>query len=293
MNNKVNKKKLSLKEIYASGPSFMGCPSFDGGYFGFGGDRQIAKKDPEVERIRQETEGEVNQNVQDQNWTMGKNNWEKHLNMQDVHTKNIEDQKDLPMSRVTEDRSLSDANYTDLPGSPAMNIVPASKLFVPGAGRPDGTEEYLLDDDPNSNEEGIQFTNTRVEPEPAKFSPDGGMGIVLQPKQFIPNDEPPQGVFVNHEAKYKKTKKIKNTAADEKQLSKTNIEDNIKNIKKYLKVLLASDNNKKPSPFLPKLEQEINKLQKKLNISEHSITLTELMSIINEVINEELSNKND
>ena len=57
MNNKVNKKKLSLQEIYGSGPHYFGNPSFDGGFFGFGGDRQIVQKDPQVQKMQNQEYG--------------------------------------------------------------------------------------------------------------------------------------------------------------------------------------------------------------------------------------------
>lgn len=265
MKTKVNNKKLLLKEIYGVGPHFTGNPGFDGGFFGFGGDRQIIQKDQQVEKIRKQEESEVNQNVQDQNWTMGKNNWEKHLNMQDVHTNDIEDQIDLPYKRVTEDRNAADSNYTHLPGGPAMNTLEKPELYIPGAGRPDETDEYLLDDEIPGG--------YKHEYPAADHSPLGGMGQVIAPKQFVPENEPDQ--YVYREARKQEKQKI-------------NVDKNIKTIKRYLSLL----RNAKPSDalnFSAKIDIEIKNLEKQLKLAEQTITFDEISTMIKEAIESELN----
>jgi len=61
-------KKNDLDEGGYSGQGHdSGAESFHGGYFGFGGDKQLATKlNPAVEKIRKDEEGEVQQNAQDQ-----------------------------------------------------------------------------------------------------------------------------------------------------------------------------------------------------------------------------------
>lgn len=271
MNIKVNKKKLLLQEIYGVDPHFVGNPTFDGGFFGFGGNRQIIQKDPQVEKIRKQEESEVNQNIQDQNWTMGKNNWEKHLNLQDVNTDNIEDQIDLPLSRVTEERNAADSNYTHLPGSPAINAIENPQLHVPGAGRPDGTDEYLLDDElPGGYKH--EYPN-------AEHLPLGGMGMVITPKQFVPENEPNQ--YVHQESKKRKEKR--------REQQKVNVDKNIQTIKRYLN-LLRSAKSGDAINFAAKLDIEVNNLEKKIKTHEQTIGLNELSSMINEIIESELKN---
>lgn len=66
MNIKVNKKKLLLQEIYDIGAALTGNTTLDRTIFGFGGDRQLIKKDAQVEKIRKQEESEINQNIKDQ-----------------------------------------------------------------------------------------------------------------------------------------------------------------------------------------------------------------------------------
>lgn len=252
MKNKVNKKKFTLKQFFINESSYLGADSFQGGPFGFGGTSQLAKIDPAVNKIRQAEEGEVNQNIVDQNWTMGKNNWEKHLNLQDIYTDNSQGERDRPLNRVSEERNAADTNYTHLRGTP-VNSLDNQKLHVPGAGRPDGTDEYLFDDDIIPHD----FA------EPAEESPLGGMGQVIAPKQFIPKDQPE----VQTEIKNNK----KSSLRDEKY--QTSVKKNIKNIKKYLQFFKSAAT--KPN--------ERNTLATKIDIE-----LKDLENLISTIIEEEI-----
>lgn len=248
MENKVNKKKLLLKEIYnASSP-------FDGGFFGFGGNKQIIKKDPQVEKIEKQEQSEINQNLEDQNWILGKGILDKNINLES-----------------TEETSLKDSKYLHFPGSLKLNRLEKPHTYIPDANKQNYEEEYYLNDIlPN----GYEHTNSNTE-----TLSIGGMSQLVKPKQFIPENESEKNVYYE-----KRKRKEKN-----KDHNKSNIDKNFKTIKKYLNLLY----NAKPTDlanFTSKIDIEIRELENKLKISEQVINFNKLSNIIKEIIKSELKN---
>lgn len=234
MTRKANNKKLSLLEIYGSGPHMMGNPSFGGDYFGFGGQKQLIVQDKQVAKIKSQEELEHNTNAEDQNWILGKGTLEKNLN----------------------ERSAADLNYSHLPGNLGAGALENQENHLPSSDLPYDSDKYL------GGHEVMIHSNYP----PADNTPLGGAGQIIAPKQFVPNN-----IDDINETKNKQT----------------NIQKNIKTIKKYLNLLKSTKPNNDQRNYITKIDNELKSLGNQ-ELLEHDITFESLLDIINEIVESEL-----
>lgn len=211
-----------IKELMAGGSSVDGDPSFRGGPYGIGNKKQLATVlDPSVQAIEDQEQAEINQNIEDQDWSLRK----------------FKKSTPMPPNSQLKERNDADARYSHLPGFPRMNALETPVMHVPDenfvvndlrAGRSDRTEEYLIDDivdeletygEPEYlktyNEQGAAggynfvdqqksalppfYVKGNEAPEeqdpmshlshpPAEHTAAGGYGAVIFPKKFVPDD---------------------------------------------------------------------------------------------------------
>jgi len=125
-----------LKE-QVGGPNFYGDPTFGGtGNFGKGGYKQLATAlDPATEKIRKQEESEIEQNVSDQQWSLGKFDQGR---VSDGNPLPHWDGRNGSVETVAEQAPYdnSTSRMRDLPGFPQMNALVNPKSFVPANDHP-------------------------------------------------------------------------------------------------------------------------------------------------------------
>lgn len=202
----TKKLKQLTKEIIAGGASVDGNPTFRGGPYGYGHKQQIATNlNPATKNIEKQEQDELNQNVDSIDWSLdGK-----------YHDSKISD-------FLQTERTASDAfaPAPHLPGNRRENSLEAAEIHVP-LEDPRETDDYVIDQleekvleellQELSNEEGFTYSFPTTMPDldpknnpekhghftldPAKKSPGAGMGQVLAPKDFIPDENPQTSKF--------------------------------------------------------------------------------------------------
>lgn len=122
---------LGGKNLYAQARGvFTGNPTFQGGPFGFGGEAQLAGGlNPATQNIQDKEQEELDQNVTDQIWSLGKylvgsgpNKFVDFTTGRDAIPTTVTEQSPI-------DNSIS--RMRDLPGFPKMNSLVNKKQFMP------------------------------------------------------------------------------------------------------------------------------------------------------------------
>ena len=132
----MTKKKTNLEKILEyTGPNFMGNPTFGGtGNYGVGGYKQLAHfgLNPATEDIKEKTEEELEQNIEDQEWINNKYRRGFGFNADEdpvPHWNGRNGSVETVAENAAFDNSTS--RMRDLPGFPAPNTLVEPKQFVP------------------------------------------------------------------------------------------------------------------------------------------------------------------
>lgn len=129
----MTKKKTNLEKILEyTGPNFMGNPTFGGtGNYGVGGYKQLAHfgLNPATEDIKEKTEEELEQNIEDQEWINGKGLIGRAFKDTVPHWNGRNGAVETVAENAAFDNSTS--RMRDLPGFPAPNTLVEPKQFVP------------------------------------------------------------------------------------------------------------------------------------------------------------------
>lgn len=111
------KKKQSKKLSEANGDP-LGSPTFQGGPYGFGGNRQLSSIDPSVSDITRQEEEEKDSNIDRLSWVLSK--FRRHPQIENNE------------NEILSEREASDQFYRNLPGfPPQQNPLVLQKNFVP------------------------------------------------------------------------------------------------------------------------------------------------------------------
>lgn len=128
----MNEKFPKLSDLYENAGDPSGAVSFTGGPYGFGGNRQLVAINPATAAIEQQTQDEINANVEHQSWIIRKDRRLPPIESQDLNPRIPAGAAIKESDEILQEREASDILYRDLPGWPPQpNALVLQKDFVP------------------------------------------------------------------------------------------------------------------------------------------------------------------